>query len=551
MLACGYFSFDTLPDWQVEFDDIEQTMSLHRWNWLLTSLTSSSDLKKVGCWGVMMMKDWLSRMNIMKDNAAAWSPYTTGERICNGSIFLLKTYGWQYLPQDILNSFEEKASFLVMNLEYKPDGVVFNHLLNNARALYFGGSLLRSDNLRKIAMMIFKEETSRIINNDGFLREGSSHYQFLVTRWFLEVFWLSGVTGDDRLYSELKGILHRMIQACWFFLVFNTVNVDWEIPLIGDVSPDFTPEWLKAVPWSGIALDIFNHEKIPVPPKEKGWAILFPANYESATMPDDSGIFGGRSFVQFPESGWFRLDYEGITIFWHIEPTGSPLFPSHSHCDTGSFVLFLNGEKILVDPGRFSYMNDNEGEYGITASAHNQVTVDGYDPFVYLRRTRYPEFYRKIIPEFHYRWMTAGFEFIIRHNGFGRISSAQISFERIFRVMKNRVYIQDNFSGKGRHNINTYFHWAPSIDVVPQNSDLRNFRIQGANKTSMMYFTLGDVIKHNVSDRRKSDTSYANVKIINDWYFPAYGRKVPAKTIVFTSETEFPAQNSYLLTWNG
>ena len=30
-LACGVFNYDKVPDWNVEFDDPEQTMSMHRW----------------------------------------------------------------------------------------------------------------------------------------------------------------------------------------------------------------------------------------------------------------------------------------------------------------------------------------------------------------------------------------------------------------------------------------------------------------------------------------------------------------------------------------
>ena len=30
-LACGEFNYDKVPDWNVEFDDPEQTMSMHRW----------------------------------------------------------------------------------------------------------------------------------------------------------------------------------------------------------------------------------------------------------------------------------------------------------------------------------------------------------------------------------------------------------------------------------------------------------------------------------------------------------------------------------------
>ena len=39
-LARGEFNYDKVPDWNAEFDDPEQTMSMHRWNWLLTELSN-------------------------------------------------------------------------------------------------------------------------------------------------------------------------------------------------------------------------------------------------------------------------------------------------------------------------------------------------------------------------------------------------------------------------------------------------------------------------------------------------------------------------------
>ncbi len=41
-LATGYVEFDTMPNWQQSFDEQEQFFSLHRWNWLLFSLTDQT-----------------------------------------------------------------------------------------------------------------------------------------------------------------------------------------------------------------------------------------------------------------------------------------------------------------------------------------------------------------------------------------------------------------------------------------------------------------------------------------------------------------------------
>ena len=202
-----------------------------------------------------------------------------------------------------------------------------------------------------------------------------------MTRWILEIYILAKVVNDVLLCDILKERLSKMIKACWFLLVYNERECDWAFPLIGDVSPDFTSDWLVGLPWSMPAIDLYKPKFLPSPPSKKGWSKLYGDIEVRNTLPDGNGISGKRSFQGHDESGWFRLAYDNITIFWHVEPEGAPLFPSHGHCDTGSFVMFVEGEQLLIDPGRFSYVDNNEGIYGITATAHNQVTIDGYGPF--------------------------------------------------------------------------------------------------------------------------------------------------------------------------
>ena len=85
-LACGEFNYDNVPDWNAEFDDPEQTMSMHRWNWLLTELTNPKGPDSAAR-GIELIKSWIAVQGPKKSNLA-WKSYTVGERICNCIIFL-------------------------------------------------------------------------------------------------------------------------------------------------------------------------------------------------------------------------------------------------------------------------------------------------------------------------------------------------------------------------------------------------------------------------------------------------------------------------------
>jgi len=545
-LACGEFNYDKVPDWNAEFDDPEQTMSMHRWNWLPTELANPKNPDSAA-WGIELIKSWIAVQGPIKSNLA-WKSYTVGERICNCITFLSYVGAKNKDLSKIIASLSVMTLYLCRNLEYRPNGIIDNHILNNGRALYYSGQFFRNHVLVELSSAIIKHEIMVIVNDDGFIREGSSHYQFLVTRWILEIYVFAKAVNDVLMCEILKDRLSKMIKACWFLLVYNERESDWSFPLIGDVAPDFTPDWLVGLPWSMSAINLYKPEFLPNPPSKKGWSSLFGDIDVECTLTDGNGVFGERSFQRYNESGWFRLDYENITMFWHVEPVGTPLFPSHGHCDTGSFVMFIEGEQLLIDPGRSSYIDNNEGIYGITATAHNQVTIDGYDPFLYHHRNRYPEFYIKSRPEVSYKWIKEGFEFTLRHDGFGRIIGDHITFERTFKVYKKGLNIQDRFIGNKKHYVRTYFHWAPGLEIF-KTKDANYFEVNGEKQFKQAKISIS---ADNMSgdDSMKKENIQTSCEFKNDWFYPRYGVKEKSKTLVYCNHMKFPLINNYTLSWS-
>ena len=136
-------------------------------------------------------------------------------------LFLYLTDQYTIMPQSMQSAFLSMATYLAANLEYGPDNIHNNHVLNNARALYFAGESLSIPQLSTIGKSIIKIEVPNFISSDGFVKEGSSHYHFLITRWFLEMYWLASVVGDKEYKNELETILKKMLPACCFFLILR------------------------------------------------------------------------------------------------------------------------------------------------------------------------------------------------------------------------------------------------------------------------------------------------------------------------------------------
>jgi len=280
-LCTGHSKYINEPVWDTKFDDQEESFSLHRWNWLLTSLTENPN-ESTEEWGFGLIRSWINDM-MTPIEGLPWTPYTTGERISNACLFAalvnqnkINLLLENVLPDNIKNALHAMAFYLAANLEFKGKNRTGNHVINNARALFFASVFLDLECLLDLSKSILHENLPGLVTEDGFLREGSSHYQFLFTRWLLEMLWLSEISQNNIITDLLKPVTKRLVKQCWFFLMRDSSSGRWNMPLIGDISPDFTPDWLIGLPWSNLAMSVYCPEVIPpLPPNQQGWNLLW------------------------------------------------------------------------------------------------------------------------------------------------------------------------------------------------------------------------------------------------------------------------------------
>lgn len=545
-LASGYYSFTGRPYWTKPFDDIEQTVSLHRWGWLLIALTESASTVNRD-WGLGLMRDWLRQMSKGLDGPA-WESYTIGERICNAVLFMTlssqRNESVAELPPDLHDSLSAMAQTLAARLEYNEPEWTGNHVINNARALYFAGNALHNKYFSDLAVSILRNELSRFVSDDGFLREGSSHYQFLVTRWLLEMIWLARLIGDREVSELVETPAKLMVERCWFFLVFNQGANSWGMPLIGDVSPDFSWQWLLDLPWSNLALSLYRPKDLPCPPKSKGWSSLF--GISGSEKLESRLVNANVGLERFEAGGWYRLNRGSLTVFWHVEPKGTPPFVSHGHCDIGSFCLFWNGEEIMTDPGRLNYVTEDLlGRYGSSARAHNSVVIDGFEPFLYEQRNRFPPFYRQGEVEVICEESADHFQLRLRHTGFSRLHGDAIVFVRTFRVTDNQFVIEDQIEGRSHHLLETYFQLAPSVQIDALRDSI--FGITSEADRFQGTFEVNTDAQLRIAHKVLRG---ASAPVPAGWYFPGYGEKVETSTLSFSVRTTLPYRCEYSLSWD-
>ena len=515
-LAIGKMHIQSSSDWHHRFQDAEMNVSIDRWRWLLTGVSDES-LPLSPEDGILLIRSWSSQF--INNEELAKDAYSTGERISNAVLFF--TLHNVAVPDDIHQIVKKMAYQVAEYIEYLPSGLTGNHAFNNARSLYFAGYLNTSSAFNKMALAVARERLPALVTADGFMREGSSHYHFLFTRWVLEVIWIARRRGDHDALELFIPYAEKLIQRCWFFLIQNRENLSWSMPLIGDVSPDCPPKWLMALPWSNIACSIYKPSSLSLAPENIGWAEMFGGIVTSDfhKIQSDTNVFSN--------CGWHRIDGLGWTIITYSPDKYGYIEATHSHQDLGSFVAYYNGKPVIIDPGRLDYTNSPVSRYGKSANSHNTIILDDIEPVAEVLGWMLPA-YGKLSSDVRVERNSEDIKISIIHDGFGRIAFNKISHERSIILTSNSLEMIDNVQGRGLHSIRLFFQFIPDTSFEKLSS-------HSWRDTDHGIIFNGDINSAITCFKGEVASDYG-------WIFPSYGKKVAATSISTDILVDLPVQ---------
>jgi Heparinase II/III-like protein/Heparinase II/III N-terminus len=349
-----------------------------------------------------------------------------------------------------------------------------NHRTLELYALFIAALALPElghDDLLEFAAAELHRNLLTDVRPDGVHREQSTHYHATALRSFL-----GARENALRFGVDLPaGYDERLEKACEFLL--HVQRPDGLIPALSDADTGSYSDLLE------LAASIFNRTDF-----------LAPA--ETCASFHDGGYFIQRS-------GW---DDGARYLVFDCGPIGDG---GHGHYDLLSIEVAANGRPLIIDPGRFTYTENERRQFKGTA-AHNTVCVDDLDQVEYRRgKPKSPLAQGRLLE----RFTAPGLDMLC-----GEVRSPvyeAVHTRRIFFVSGEYWLIVDSLRGSVPHKYDLRFHLtAEALNHCT--------RIPGGIRTpDMVLLSFGN-----------------NPALSHGWISPRYGIKQPAPVVSFVSTAE-------------
>ena len=515
-------------DWFKKDADEENSFALHRFTWLLRLLSqapSQSDLTKAD----RIIMDWIEKVDPAR-HSLAWTTYSVSERVVNWLLFLCATKQHRDIDAQsagiIGASLIEHLRHIMMHLEYY--GKAYNnHILNDARALYIGGRFLHLPQVAHLGKILFQQCLPRLVDEEGSLLEGSSHYQLLLTRTLVEILWAAKVSGDSDFSRWAENVASEMCACCLYLGGLSpSDNFVDTFPRIGDLSPDYPVSWFYPDPECCCELE--------------SWQRL----WDTATVSSLLKAKGGRKKLNGKQWKRVAIPLSPLKVLVHT-PQQPGLYPSaHGHLDFGGFLLDDASGPVLVDRGRISYNADDHGTYGFSARAHNTTLINGFSILpdcrgIYSGYNEYVSHGTKI--DVH----DCGLKKIIswQTNALERLGK-DITWQRELVIKPDCMESMEVISNPRGVAIKSesYLHWAPGWTILNSGENNTGDFLIGKNgrvynlKIEMMPKESGTI-----------ELFEGTPGSATGWQIPDYGVRIPALTMGLFLQTSHDCSVRFLL----
>lgn len=172
------------------------------------------------------------------------------------------------------------------------------------------------------------------------------------------------------------------------------------------------------------------------------------------------------AFYQASGNYFWRSDWTKDADFWHV--FNGNLGSGHGHAALGHIDLTINGQDVLVDPGRYTYVDSPERRFLKGTTAHNTILLDNL-PFSKPRNSWKYEYVssplttqRETFPDGQLIRLSFIYQNPLETGVFTR---------NFISLPKTHVYIFiDEMHCPGHHDLKHYWQLSPDLKIIKENN---------------------------------------------------------------------------------
>lgn len=293
--------------------------------------------------------------------------------------------------------------FLDYSLLYKrPEyHLLGNHLLENGISLLFGAFFFHDEKFFNKANKIITSELHEEILEDGGHYELSPMYHCIILHRLLDCLVL---LDKNKTFGAKQDKLEHLIREKAAKMVSWLQNVTFtngDIPLVNDAAEGIAPRAEELLQFA---------TKIGIEP---------------ASLP-------------LKDSRYRKLSTNQIEAVVDIGQIGPDYIPGHAHADTFNFVLYHQGQPVIVDTGISTYNMGAQRDWERGTAAHNTVVVNGQNSsevwagFRVARRAK-----TRVLED-------TPAKVIATHDGYSKLG---VEHKRSFEISEGTFTISDDIGG--------------------------------------------------------------------------------------------------------
>ena len=432
------------------------------------------------------------------------------------------------------------------NLEYS-ETLTSNHYLSDVVGLVYLGVLVpefkESKKWKNFGIEELKKEMKKQVYPDGVDFEASTCYHRLVLELFFYAAFL--VIVNDKNFKEDNFIEvgneifgEEYIQRLYkmFEFVLHALKPNGGMPQIGDNDNGrlhiFTNREVLDMRYLLILGAIFFKEprfKI----KELGFCEealwVFGEKGHKIWQGLKESCLKDINSRAFPDAGWYVMRSDKDYMFVSCGPNGQNGNGGHCHNDKLSFELCVDGKDFIVDPGTYVYTGHSDWRNKFRSTArHNTLVIDGKEQNRFDGKNLF--WLRDEAKVKVNKWEKDDeYDFLdVQHSGYERLSAPVTHRRQVVFDRKGGYWIvRDILSGKGKHNFDLYFHFAPmKLEVEKENPLVVYSNIAGGPNIVIV----------------PMETEGLKVSIQEEGVSFGYGEKVTAPVIRYSKTTRTPVQ---------